>query len=113
MRPTVTTDPIYELMRSYLEIDGVLAAILVSDQGLVVNGAQSGQIDIDTISALVVDTLTSAQRFGVEAGVGRVDTLTVEFEELSVLLAPFDHDLMLALVGTPGAFLRNGGLPLM
>lgn len=103
-------DPIDELISSYLDIEGVVAAVLVSEQGLVINGAKNGPIDVDTISALVVDTVTSAQRFGVEAAVGKVDTLTMEFEKLSLFLAPFDHELMLALVGVPGTFTNFGGL---
>lgn len=97
-------DPIYELMRSYLDISGVLAAILVSDQGLVINSANSSEVDIDTISALVIDTVSAAQRFGQEAGVGRLDTMTIEFEKLNLLLAPFEQEVMLALVGRPGTF---------
>ncbi|GAB4248003.1 MAG: hypothetical protein Kow00129_08700 [Thermoleophilia bacterium] len=97
-------DPIYELMRSYLDIPGMQAAILVSDQGLVVNSAHNGEVDIDTISALVVDTVAAAQRFGGEAGVGGLDTMTIEFEGMTLLLAPFDHDVMLTLVARPGTF---------
>ena len=104
-------DPIYEIIREYLDIEGVLAAVLVSDQGLVVNGATRDAIDLDTISALVVDTVASAQRVGLEAGVGKIDTMTLEFERLSLLLAPFDNELMLALVAEPGMFSRRAGLP--
>jgi predicted regulator of Ras-like GTPase activity (Roadblock/LC7/MglB family) len=97
-------DPIHELMCSYLDIPGMLAAILVSDQGLVVNFAKSQDIDIDSISALVMDTVSAAQRFGDEMGVGRIDTMTLEFESMTLLLAPFEHDVMLALVAVPGTF---------
>ena len=97
-------DPIYELMSGYLDVPGMLAAILVSDQGLVINSARADDVDADTISALVVDMVAAAQRFGRETGVGKLDTLTVEFEKLNLLLAPFDADCMLALVGRPGAF---------
>ena len=100
-------DAIYDLMCSYLDIPGMLAGILVSDQGLVVNCAKSEDIDIDTISALVMDTVSAAQRFGQEMNVGRIDTLTIEFESLTLLLAPFEHDVMLALVALPGTFALN------
>ncbi|MCZ7664146.1 MAG: roadblock/LC7 domain-containing protein [Thermoleophilia bacterium] len=100
----MANDPIYELMRSYLDIPGVLASILVSDQGLVINSASTRDIEIDTISALVIDTVAAAQRFGEEARVGRLDTMTIEFDELNLLLAPFERDVMLALVGVPGTF---------
>ena len=100
----------YELISSYLELPGILAAVLVSDQGLVINAAQSGGVDTDMISALVVDTVESAQRFGQDAGVGKLDTLSVEFEGLAFLLAPFERDVMLALVAEPGTFVPGAGL---
>lgn len=98
------SDPIKDLLCSYLDIPGMLAAILVSDQGLMVNCALAHQVETETISALVVDTITSAQRFGRECGVGRLDTLAVDFESMSLLLAPFEQDVMLALVALPGTF---------
>lgn len=104
-------DPIHEIISGYLEIRGVMAAILVSDQGLVVSGAMSDPFDVDTISALVVETVASARRVGAEAAVGKIETMVLEFEKLSLLLAPFDNELMLALVGKPGTFAQPAGLP--
>jgi predicted regulator of Ras-like GTPase activity (Roadblock/LC7/MglB family) len=97
-------DPMLELMRSYLDMPGMLAAMLVSDQGLVINSAESDDVDIDTISALLVDMVAAAQRFGQETDVGRLDTMTIEFERVTLLLAPFEQDIMLALVARPGTF---------
>lgn len=104
-------DPIYEIICGYLDIDGVMGAVLVSDQGLVVNQATSDTFDVDTISALVVETVASAGRVGAEAAVGKVETMTLEFEKLSLLLVPFDDELMLALVARPGTFAQSTGLP--
>ncbi|HZJ02530.1 MAG TPA: roadblock/LC7 domain-containing protein [Thermoleophilia bacterium] len=102
----MAADPIFDLMRSYLDTPGMEAAVLVSDQGLVINSAQreGSPLDIETISALVGDTLSAAQRFGREADVGRLDTMTIEFGELALLLAPFEQDVMLALIALPGTF---------
>jgi predicted regulator of Ras-like GTPase activity (Roadblock/LC7/MglB family) len=98
------TDPIYQLMCSYLDIPGMLAAILVSHEGFVVNCAQTDDIDIDSISALIMDTVSTAQRFGDELRAGRLDTLTVDYETMTLLLAPFEQNVMLALVALPGTF---------
>ena len=106
----MSEDPIRELIETYLEFPGILAAVLVSDQGLVINSANGGAVDTEMISALVVETVKSAERFGEETGVGRLDTLLVEYEGLSFLLAPFDRDVMLALVGSPGTFSPKQGL---
>jgi predicted regulator of Ras-like GTPase activity (Roadblock/LC7/MglB family) len=109
-RDIMSDDPIHELISSYLELPGIMAAVLVSDQGLVINAARRGDVDTEMISALVVDTVKSAERFGHEAGVGRLDTLSVEYEGLSFLLAPFERDMMLALVAAPGTFALRSGL---
>lgn len=100
----VSDDPIFDLMREYLDLPGVSAAILVSDQGLVINSARAADVDADTISALVVDVVAAAERFGREAGAGRLDTLTIEFEDVNLVLAPFQRDCMLVLVAAPGVF---------
>jgi len=100
-------DPTYAMMAAYLDVPGIMAAILVSDQGLVINSAQKEAVDTATVSALVVDIVAAAQRFGRESRCGGLDTLTIEFEGLSLLLAPFGPDCMLALVGHPGAFLQE------
>lgn len=42
---------------------------------------------------------------------GKVETMTLEFEKLSLLLVPFDDELMLALVARPGTFAQSTGLP--
>lgn len=97
-------DPTYVMMSAYLDVPGIMAAILVSDQGLVINSARKEDVDTDTVSALVVDIVTAAQRFGRESKSGALDTLTIEFEGLNLVLAPFGTDCMLALVGHPGAF---------
>jgi len=97
-------DPTYAMMSAYLDLPGIMAAILVSDQGLVINSARKEDVDTDTVSALVVDIVAAAQRFGRESRSGILDTLTIEFEGLNLLLAPFGTDCMLALVGHPGAF---------
>lgn len=101
-------DPIYAMINAYLDVPGAMAAILVSDQGLVINSARAEEVDAETVSALVVDIVTAAERFGREGGAGALETLTLEFAGLNLLLAPFGPDCMLALVGHPGAFSRTG-----
>lgn len=101
-------DPIYAMMSAYLDFPGAIAAILVSDQGLVINSARAEAVDAETVSALVVDIVAAAERFGRESGAGALETLTLEFAGLNLLLAPFGSDCMLALVGHPGAFSQTG-----
>jgi predicted regulator of Ras-like GTPase activity (Roadblock/LC7/MglB family) len=84
-------------------VPGIRAAILVSDQGLTISSVASDEVDIAGIAALVIDTVASAQRFGIRVQAGFLDTMSVEFERMTIVLAPFTPDVMLALVADPGS----------
>lgn len=95
-------DPLRDILEEYLTIPGMKAAILVSDQGLTISSATAGDVDVSGIAALVIDTVATAQRFGLQVAAGFLDTMSIEFEGLTVVLAPFTPDVMLALVAAPG-----------
>lgn len=100
-------DPLQEVLAEYLNIPGMKAAILVSDEGLTISSVTAGDVDVSGVAALVIDTVATAQRFGLQVSAGFLDTMSIEFEQLSVVLAPFTPDVMLALVASRGA-LGNG-----
>ena len=102
------TDPLEEVLAEYLDIPGMKAAILVSDEGLAISSVSTGEVDVSGVAALLVDMVSSVQRFGLQVAAGFLDTLSVELEELSVVLAPFTPDVMLALVACRGCL---GGEP--
>ena len=96
-------DPLKQALGGYLAIPGIKAALLVSDQGLVVSSMARDGVDIATIAALAIDTVRSAQRFGQQVKAGNLDTMSIEFEGLTVVFAPFTPDVMLALLAAPGS----------
>lgn len=102
------SDPLQEVLAEYLDIPGMKAAILVSDEGLAISSATTGEIDVSGVAALVIDMVATVQRFGLQVAAGFLDTMSIEFEELSVVLAPFTPDVMLALVASRGSL---GGEP--
>jgi predicted regulator of Ras-like GTPase activity (Roadblock/LC7/MglB family) len=95
-------DPLEGVLEEYLAIPGMKAAILVSDQGLTISSATVPEVDASGIAALVIETVAAAQRFGLQVEGGFLDTMSIEFEKLTVVLAPFTPDVMLALVAAPG-----------
>ena len=97
-----TMDPLKQALGGYLAIPGIKAALLVSDQGLVVSSMAREGVDTASIAALAIDTVRSAQRFGQQVKAGSLDTMSVEFEDLTVVFAPFTPDVMLALLAAPG-----------
>jgi len=92
-----------QALGEYLRVPGIKAAILVSDQGLTISSVGSDGVDIAGIAALVIDTVASAQKFGIRVQAGFLDTMSIEFEKMTVVLAPFTPDVMLALVAEPGS----------
>jgi predicted regulator of Ras-like GTPase activity (Roadblock/LC7/MglB family) len=96
-------DPLKQALGGYLAIPGIKAALLVSDQGLVVSSMAKQGVDTASVAALAVDTVRSAQRFGQQVKAGKLDTMSIEFEALTIVLAPFTPDVMLALLAAPGS----------
>ncbi len=97
------TDPLKQALGGYLAIPGIEAALLVSDQGLIVSSMAREGVDVASIAALAIDTVASAQRFGQQVKAGSLDTMSIEFEGLTVVFAPFTPDVMLALLAAPGS----------
>jgi predicted regulator of Ras-like GTPase activity (Roadblock/LC7/MglB family) len=104
-------DPLKPALGEYLTIPGMKAAILVSDQGLMISSAAREEVDTASIAALVIDTVATAQRFGLQVQAGFLDTMSIEFEKLTVVLVPFTTDVMLALIAAPGSLGGLSGKP--
>ena len=96
-------DPLKAALAEYLSIPGMQAALLVSDQGLVISRAANEGVDTASIAALAIDTVATVQRFGLQVQAGYLDTMRIEFDKLTVVLAPFAQDVMLALVAQAGS----------
>lgn len=107
------SDPLGGILEEYLAIPGMKAALLVSDQGLTISSAALPGVDGESIAALVIDTVATAQRFGLQVEGGFLDTMSIEFEKLTVVLAPFTTDVMLALVAAPGCLETRREAPLV
>jgi len=110
-KDTRSADPFRDALEEYLSIPGMKAAILVSDQGLMISSVAHEGVDTASIAALAIDTVATVQRFGLQVQAGYLDTLRIEFDKLTVVLAPFAADVMLALVATAGSLgVLSGGL---
>jgi predicted regulator of Ras-like GTPase activity (Roadblock/LC7/MglB family) len=79
------------------------AALLVSDQGLLISCVAHDGVDTASVAALAIDTVSTVQRFGLQVQAGYLDAMRIEFNKLTVVLAPFAPDVMLALVATAGS----------
>lgn len=102
-KDTKPADPLRDALEEYLSIPGMKAAILVSDQGLMISSVACEGVDTASIAALAIDTVSTVQRFGLQVQAGFLDTMSIEFDKLTVVLAPFATDVMLALVAAAGS----------
>jgi predicted regulator of Ras-like GTPase activity (Roadblock/LC7/MglB family) len=96
-------DPLRDALAEYLSIPGMEAALLVSDQGLLISCVAHDGVDTASVAALAIDTVSTVQRFGLQVQAGYLDAMRIEFNKLTVVLAPFAPDVMLALVATAGS----------
>jgi predicted regulator of Ras-like GTPase activity (Roadblock/LC7/MglB family) len=96
-------DPLKQALAEYLSIPGMQAALLVSDQGLLISRVAHDGVDTASIAALAIDTVSTVQRFGLQVQAGFLDAMRIEFDKLTVVLAPFAPDVMLALVAKAGS----------
>lgn len=97
-------DPLRDALAEYMTIPGMKAALLVSDQGLIISSLECAGVDTATIAALAIDSVQAVQRFGLLVQAGFLNAIRIEFDRLSVVLAPFAPDVMLALVASAGSF---------
>jgi predicted regulator of Ras-like GTPase activity (Roadblock/LC7/MglB family) len=102
-KDTKRADPLREALEDYLSIPGMKAALLISDQGLMISSVAVEGFDTASIAALAIDTVATVQRFGMQVQAGYLDTMRIEFAKLTVVLAPFATDVMLALVAVAGS----------
>ena len=87
----------------YRETPGILAAVLISRDGFVVAADADPGFAVDAVAAHVAGAIDLGRRLAAELNQGEAKYITLEFDELNIVLAPFGEEIMLALVGTPDA----------
>ena len=94
-------DTLASRLAPYRETPGIVAALLISRDGFVVAADAEPGFQSDAVAAQVAGVIDIGKRLAAELGQSGARYVSVEFDELNVVLAPFGDELMLALVGTP------------
>lgn len=102
-RTTAGTDQMHEVVAGYLDLPGIIAALLVSSHGLLISSAEKDPVDGEAIAALVADVILAAKHIGKNAGGGTLDTIDMEYRRFGLTVAPFDAEISLVLVRPPVA----------
>lgn len=98
-------DTLAARLAPYRETPGIIAALLISHDGFVVAADADAGFDADAVAAQVAGAIDMGSRLAGELGQMAAKYISVEFDEVNVVLAPFGEELMLALVGLPGALI--------
>jgi predicted regulator of Ras-like GTPase activity (Roadblock/LC7/MglB family) len=96
-------DTLVSKLQPYRERPGVLAALLVSRDGFLVAAAADDGIDTEAVAAQVAGVIDVGARLAEELGQDETRYIGIELSGLNVVLAPFEGELLLALVGTHDA----------
>jgi predicted regulator of Ras-like GTPase activity (Roadblock/LC7/MglB family) len=87
----------------YRETPGILAAMLISRDGFVVAADAGADVDTDAVAAQVAGVIDIGARLAAELRQPEAKYISIDFDDLNVVLAPFGGELMLVLVGLPSA----------
>ena len=97
------SDALLEKLAPYRANPGILAAMLIQRDGFVVAADADESVKVDAVAAQVAGVIDVGARLAAELEQASARYLTVEFDDLNVVLAPFGDELMLVLLGRPAA----------
>jgi predicted regulator of Ras-like GTPase activity (Roadblock/LC7/MglB family) len=100
---TEKADILSAQLTPYRETPGIVAALLVSRDGFVVAADADDGFKADAVAAQVAGVIDIGARLSAELQQPGARYISVEFDSLNVVLAPFDGELMLVLAGLPEA----------
>jgi len=96
-------DTLVSKLEPYREQPGVLAALLVSRDGFLVAASADDRVDAEAVAAQVAGVIDIGARLAEELDQAETRYVGIELSGMNVVLAPFEAELLLALVGTPDA----------
>jgi predicted regulator of Ras-like GTPase activity (Roadblock/LC7/MglB family) len=96
-----SSDALAARLAPYRAHPGVVAALLISRDGFVVAADADPAVAVEAVAAQAAGVIDISSRLATELGQREARYISVEFDGLNVVLAPFGDELMLALVGRP------------
>jgi predicted regulator of Ras-like GTPase activity (Roadblock/LC7/MglB family) len=87
----------------YRETPGVVAALLVSRDGFLVAADADPEFKKEAVAAQVAGVIDIGARLAAELDQPEARYISVTFDDLNLVLAPFGDELMLVLAGLPSA----------
>lgn len=97
------SDALVEKLAPYRAVPGMRAAMLVQRDGFVVAADADEGVAVEAVAAQVAGVIHVGARLAAELGQAAAHYITVELDDLTLVLAPFGDELLLVLVGGPSA----------
>ncbi|MDX2127739.1 MAG: roadblock/LC7 domain-containing protein [Chloroherpetonaceae bacterium] len=100
---------ISDLLASLIKVDGVKAAALIGKDGFVIDHkSRNGNVDIETVGAIVIGGLHSSETIGEELRVGKIEQSMVEYENGIIFSRVFsDGNVVLTVIAEENVLLGN------
>lgn len=93
-----------EVLGELVKVDGVNAAVIVARDGFVIDGVSNrGNLDADTVGAVISAGTGSSEVMGRELNVGAMTQGMMEFTDGLIMMSLVGLDAILAVVADPKA----------
>jgi predicted regulator of Ras-like GTPase activity (Roadblock/LC7/MglB family) len=97
------TDVLRDELARYRHDPGIKAALFVSGEGLLITSVADDDVDVEAVAAQLAGVVLAGTRLATELGQSEARFVTLELDRLNVVVAPFDDDVLLVLIGGPDA----------
>ncbi|HEY3375253.1 MAG TPA: roadblock/LC7 domain-containing protein [Candidatus Aquicultor sp.] len=97
--------PLQQILHRFLDLDGVIAAMLITRDGFTVDYASNIEFEFDMVSAVAATGFAVFGKIGDELGKGVLDIAMLEYDAGPVIISPVVHDVALVVVASQWATL--------
>ncbi|MDP2212070.1 MAG: roadblock/LC7 domain-containing protein [Candidatus Aquicultor sp.] len=89
-----------QILHRFTALDGVIAALLVTRDGFIVDYASNIEFELDMVSAVVATGFGMLDKIGSELERGALSTGMLEYEEGTVVISPLVPDIALVIIAS-------------
>ena len=95
------------ILNNLVEVEGIIAAVLVGRDGFVIEFAGESRIDTEAVGALVTIAFSAFEGMGKDLKIGPVTQIMSEFERSMIMAVAIGEDAILAVVAAANANLGS------
>ncbi|GAB6135492.1 roadblock/LC7 domain-containing protein [Thermococcus prieurii] len=88
-----------KILTDMLEIDGVIGAIVVDKDGLVIESAMKKNLDREAIAGVLHELVSAIKLMGNQFGAGELKEAILEFKNARMFTNPIGSDYYLIVIG--------------